>query len=62
MAPASRTKGLRLEATDLDWASGSGPVVRGSAGDLALAISGRLGALDDLRGDGVDVLRSRVKR
>jgi uncharacterized protein (TIGR03083 family) len=60
MAPKSRSKGLRLEANDLDWASGSGPLVRGSAGDLALAISGRLSALDDLEGDGIEVLRSRV--
>ena len=62
MAPKSRSKGLRLEANDLDWASGSGAVVRGSAGDVALAISGRLGALDDLDGDGVELLRSRIQR
>jgi uncharacterized protein (TIGR03083 family) len=60
MAPKSRSKGLRLEANDLEWASGSGPLVRGSAGDLALAISGRLSALDDLEGDGIDVLRRRL--
>lgn len=62
MAPKSRSKGLRLEANDLDWASGSGAIVRGSAGRLALAISGRLGALDDLEGDGVEVLRSGIEQ
>ena len=62
MAPKSRSKGLRLEANDLDWASGSGALVRGAAGDIALAISGRPGALDDLEGDGVDVLRARLQQ
>jgi uncharacterized protein (TIGR03083 family) len=31
----------RLEADDLDWSHGSGPVLRGAAGDLALALCGR---------------------
>jgi uncharacterized protein (TIGR03083 family) len=60
MASKSRTKGLRFEADDLDWAAGSGPLIRGSGGDLALAITGRLGALVDLQGDGVPALRSRL--
>lgn len=59
MTPKSRTNGLRLEATDLDWASGSGRLVRGTSGDLALAITGRHHATIELRGDGVPVLRSR---
>lgn len=33
--------GRRLTATDLDWSYGSGPVLRGQAGDLALAMCGR---------------------
>lgn len=33
--------GRRLEATDLDWSYGSGDVLRGRAGDLALALCGR---------------------
>lgn len=33
--------GRRLETTDLDWSYGSGPVLRGKAGDLALALCGR---------------------
>lgn len=39
-----------------------GALIRGAAGDLALAISGRRGALDDLEGDGVDVLRGRLQK
>jgi uncharacterized protein (TIGR03083 family) len=62
MAPRSRSEGLRLEANDLEWASGSGALIRGAAGDLALAISGRRRALDDLEGDGVDVLRRRLQK
>jgi len=31
----------RLQATDLDWSYGSGPVLRGKAEDLALALCGR---------------------
>ncbi|HXS65136.1 MAG TPA: maleylpyruvate isomerase family mycothiol-dependent enzyme [Streptosporangiaceae bacterium] len=30
-----------LQATDLDWSHGSGSVLRGAAGDLALALCGR---------------------
>lgn len=33
--------GRRLQATDLDWAYGSGSVVRGQAEDLALVLCGR---------------------
>jgi uncharacterized protein (TIGR03083 family) len=33
--------GRRLEATDLDWSYGSGPGLRGMAGDLALVLCGR---------------------
>lgn len=33
--------GRRLEATDLDWSYGSGPVLRGQAEDLALMLCNR---------------------
>lgn len=33
--------GLRLQATDLDWSSGSGGPLRGRAQDLALVLTGR---------------------
>lgn len=58
--PASRVVGLRFEATDLDWSAGTGPVVSGTAPSLLLAMTGRTVALDELDGDGVDVLRSRL--
>jgi uncharacterized protein (TIGR03083 family) len=34
-------EGRSLQASDLDWSHGSGPALRGAAGDLALAICGR---------------------
>jgi uncharacterized protein (TIGR03083 family) len=42
--------GRRLEASDLDWSHGSGPVLRGGAGDLALAMCGRAVPAGRLRG------------
>lgn len=53
-----RTRGLRLEATDLDWSWGEGPVVRGPGEAVLMAILGRTDALGDLRGDGVEQLRA----
>ncbi len=52
-----RIAGLRLEATDTDWSTGSGPLVRGPMLDLLLAMTGR--PVDGLSGDGVETLRSR---
>src|SRR5215467_3295637 len=43
--------GRRLEASDLDWSHGSGPVLRGAAGDLALAMCGRAVPAGRLRGN-----------
>lgn len=54
-----RTKGLRLEAADIDWARGSGELVRGSAEALALGIAGRGAVYGELNGPGVAVLRER---
>ena len=53
-------EGLRLEATDVDWSHGDGPVVRGPGEALVLAAGGRTVALDDLEGDGVAVLAERL--
>ena len=55
-----RIGGLRLEATDIDWACGDGPEVRGSCMSLILAMVGRPGALADCTGAGVEELRSRL--
>ena len=48
-----RVAGLRVEATDLGWSAGDGPVVRGTGAALLLALTGRRVALADLTGDGV---------
>lgn len=59
--PRNRPAGLRFEATDLGWSWGSGPVVRGPAEALLMALTGRPVALADLDGDGVAALRSRLR-
>jgi uncharacterized protein (TIGR03083 family) len=53
-----RMPGLRWVATDVDWAWGSGPEVRGPAEALILAASGRAVVLDELAGDGVARLKT----
>ena len=58
--PRKRPAGLRFETTDLDWSWGSGPVVRGPAEAVLMALTGRAVALPDLDGDGVSVLRQRI--
>ncbi|NNH72077.1 maleylpyruvate isomerase family mycothiol-dependent enzyme [Nocardia uniformis] len=57
--PKRYLRGLRWEATDVDWTKGSGPLVRGPGEALALAMVGRTVALADLEGDGVPTLRER---
>ncbi|HVE94198.1 MAG TPA: maleylpyruvate isomerase family mycothiol-dependent enzyme [Acidimicrobiales bacterium] len=54
-----RTRGLRLEATDLDWSWGDGPAVQGPGEALLMAMLGRDAALADLAGEGVETLASR---
>src|SRR3954447_25103405 len=54
-----RIAGLRLEASDAHWSTGEGPVVRGPALSLLMAMTGRRAVLDDLSGDGVATLRER---
>lgn len=54
-----RVAGLRLRATDIDWSHGDGPEVVGPIVALMMAMTGRKAAVDDLSGDGVDMLRSR---
>jgi uncharacterized protein (TIGR03083 family) len=55
-----RIDGVTLRATDADWSHGSGPQASGPAIALAMAMTGRSAGLDDLEGDGVEVLRGRV--
>jgi uncharacterized protein (TIGR03083 family) len=52
-------EGLRFEATDLDWSSGTGALVHGP-GEAILMTMVRRNASSELTGDGVETLVSRV--
>jgi uncharacterized protein (TIGR03083 family) len=54
-----RIDGVALRATDADFRHGSGPEVSGPMVALVMAMTGRKPALDDLHGEGVEVLRAR---
>jgi uncharacterized protein (TIGR03083 family) len=55
-----RITGLRLSATDADWAhGGDGPEVSGPLVSLVMAMTGRKGAHGDLAGEGVATLADR---
>jgi uncharacterized protein (TIGR03083 family) len=62
--PAFRnSRGLRLVATDADWSHGAhGPLVEGRAVELISVLGNRPRMLPRLRGDGVEVLASRLSR
>lgn len=55
-----RIRGLRLRATDVDWAHGKGPEVTGPGEALLMAMSGRPAAVADLAGPGRDTLAARL--
>jgi len=54
-----RIAGVHLRATDTSWAHGSGSEVAGPMLSILMVMTGRMAALDDLEGDGVETLRSR---
>jgi len=56
-----RARGLRLVASDLDWAGGRGQLVEGPAEALLMAIAGRRGAAGQLRGLGQPTLAARIR-
>jgi uncharacterized protein (TIGR03083 family) len=58
--PRGRLEGLRLQASDAAWSSGSGAPVTGTSEALAMSLTGRPALLDQLTGDGVLLLRQRV--
>jgi uncharacterized protein (TIGR03083 family) len=60
VVPRGRLDGLALAATDQDWTWGTGTQVRGRSEALAMAVSGRVVAVEDLSGPGVDTLRGRL--
>jgi uncharacterized protein (TIGR03083 family) len=53
--------GFTVAATDVDFTTGTGPRVEGTANTLLHALSGRSGALKDLAGDGAPAFRERFK-
>lgn len=55
-----RIAGLRLRASDSDWAHGDGPEVSGPLVSLVLGMAGRKGAYGDLSGEGLAVFESRA--
>ncbi|WP_018177811.1 maleylpyruvate isomerase family mycothiol-dependent enzyme [Jongsikchunia kroppenstedtii] len=54
-----RDMGVSWQATDIDWAGGAGPTVSGPAEAILMLMTGRPTALNDVTGDGVDVVRRR---
>jgi uncharacterized protein (TIGR03083 family) len=54
-----RIAGLRLQASDGPFATGSGPLASGSTLALIMAMTGRATYCDELDGDGVATLRAR---
>jgi hypothetical protein len=61
VVPRGRLNDLALPATDQDWTWGSGTEVAGPSEALAMSISGRSVALDDLSGRGVQILKRRLR-
>jgi len=55
----SRTRGLRMECDDLEWSTGSGPVVTGPAHAILGAAVGRRWFLTALSGPGLGELSTR---
>jgi uncharacterized protein (TIGR03083 family) len=56
---AWRARGVRLVATDVDWARGRGAEVRGPGEALLMVMAGRADALGDLAGPGLATLTAR---
>ncbi|ONM48025.1 DinB family protein [Nocardia donostiensis] len=55
-----RIRGLRLEATDLDWSTGKGLLVSGPGEALLMAMTGRRGIIAELTGPGRARLAGRI--
>jgi uncharacterized protein (TIGR03083 family) len=55
-----RIRGLRLRATDIDWAHGRGLEVTGPGEALLMAMAGRPAAVADLAGPGLATLAARL--
>lgn len=55
-----RARGIRLVATDLDWARGTGPEARGPAEAVLMAMAGRPSIAGELTGPGASLLAGRT--
>ncbi|MBO0729431.1 MAG: maleylpyruvate isomerase family mycothiol-dependent enzyme [Acidimicrobiaceae bacterium] len=55
-----RIAGLSLQANDIGWSTGSGPVVSGPMLSLLMVMAGRHAPIEDLQGKGLAILRSRI--
>lgn len=58
--PKKTVRGLRLVASDAGWSGGDGPAVEGPGEAIVMAAAGRRPAVEDLSGEGVEVLRARL--
>lgn len=58
---SARVRGLRLQATDVDWSTGDGDEVTGPGEALLMAVAGRPAVLDELSGPGLTRLAERVR-
>ena len=61
VASNTAIEGLRVEATDGPFNTGSGELLRGPTLSLVMAMAGRAAACEDLEGDGAAVLRARLR-
>ena len=57
---ATRCRGLKIRATDMDFEHGSGPLVEGLAEALIMTLSGRGAVLTELGGPGFEPLAGRL--
>lgn len=53
-------RGVRMVATDIDWARGKGPEASGSAEAVLMTLVGRAGVARELSGPGSDILIRRL--
>src|SRR5262249_44649955 len=53
-------RGVRMVATDVDWARGKGPEARGEAEAVLLTLAGRAGVARELTGPGASILQRRL--
>lgn len=54
-----KVRGVRVVATDVNWAQGRGPEARGPGEAVLMAMAGRSGAAHGLAGPGSEILKQR---